>query len=261
MSLASTTYGDGFPLVCLSWFGLDGDAMAAAMEPALTDTIALRRFYPDLPGHGRSPGGPENSDEVVDAVLEFVDARIGSERFLLAGCSYGGYIAAAVTRRRPEQVAGLLLVCSGVKIGRKDRDLPELPDRADPDGWLSGVPADLRDHLSLALGNRDREVAKRVAAVLASSATGDDAYQARLRATGYPVSDEGADAIYSGPTSLVNGRQDRIGGYADQFPALSSYPYATFSALTDAGHYVPFEQARVFRDLTREWLARCDVDR
>ncbi|GLX01343.1 alpha/beta hydrolase [Microtetraspora sp. NBRC 16547] len=259
MSMAANTHGDGFPFVCLSWFGLDGDAMAAAMEPALSGSIALQRIYPDLPGCGRSPGGPEDSDGIVDAVLEFLDARIGSGRFLLAGCSYGGYIASAVARRRPEQVAGLLSICSGVKIRPADRDLPDPPHRVDPAGWLSGVPADLRDHFSLALGNRTGEVAERVAAVLASSAPGDDDYLGRLRATGYRLSDEDAAWTYPGPTSVIAGRQDRIAGYADQFRALASFPNASYSALADAGHYLPLEQPRAFRDLTQEWLARCDI--
>ncbi|WP_067185593.1 alpha/beta fold hydrolase [Microtetraspora niveoalba] len=259
--MTAHVYGDGFPLIGLSWFGLDGAAMAAAVEPALPEATPLQRIYPDLPGCGRTPGGPKDSDGVVDAVLEFLDTRIGSRRFLLAGCSYGGYIAAAVTRRRPEQVAGLMLICSGVKIRPEDRELPEPPDRPAPEGWLSGVPDDLREHLSLALGDRTGGAAERVAAVLTSSASRDDEYLARLRATGYQLSDEGAPSIYRGPTTVVSGRQDRIAGYADQFRALSSFPYASFSALADAGHYLPFERPDAFRDLVREWLARCHIGR
>jgi pimeloyl-ACP methyl ester carboxylesterase len=60
---------------------------------------------------------------VVDAVVEFVAQKVLSPRVLLADCSYGGYIAAALARRIPD----LLLVCSGVKISREDRDPPTRP--------------------------------------------------------------------------------------------------------------------------------------
>ena len=250
------THGEGMPVVCLPWFGCDRSVVAAALEPALAGRPGLRRIYVDLPGTGRSPAGPKNSDQVVDAVSEFVDREIGAERFLLAGCSYGGYIAAALARRRPEQIAGLLLVCHGTKIVAADRDLPTAPEPAHDASWLTGVPADLRTHFSLALGNRSAEVAGRVAALLAASGPADEEYLQRLRTTGYQLSDEDSAAVYRGPTSVIAGRQDHMAGYADQFRALAAYPQASFAVLADAGHYLPFEQPDAFLGLVLDWLTR-----
>jgi pimeloyl-ACP methyl ester carboxylesterase len=88
----------------------------------------------------RLPSGPEDSDGVVDAVVEFVAQKVLSPRVLLADCSYGRYIAAALARRIPDRIAGLLLVCSGVKISQEDRDLPGDAGVPDADNWLVGVP-------------------------------------------------------------------------------------------------------------------------
>lgn len=228
--------------------------MAAALEPAVAGCPDWQRIYVDLPGCGESPPGPEDSDGVVDVVAKFISKEIRSPRLLLAGCSYGGYLAAALARRMPNRVAGLLLVCHGVKIRKEDRDLPDDTGATETDGWLSAVPADLREHLSLAIGNRTSHVAERVAAALSSSRSGDEDYLQRLRANGYALSDEGSKAIFPGPTLIVTGRHDRIAGYADQFRATVFYPQASYIAIAGAGHYLPFERPEVFASLVMEWL-------
>ncbi len=233
----------------LPWFSLDRSAMVAAFEPLAYDGV--QRIYVDLPGVGQSPGGPATSDSIVEAVCEFVQAYPSA---LLAGCSYGGYLAAAVARRIP--VDGLLLVCHGTKITFADRDLsgtgPELPDGT----WLGGVPADLRTHLKVAVGAPHAAVAERVAGVIASAGSGDEDFLQRLRATGYRLSDEDAEVIFDGPTSIITGRNDRIAGYADPYRSLRNYPDATFTVVAGAGHYLPFERPDIFRSLVDEWLTR-----
>jgi pimeloyl-ACP methyl ester carboxylesterase len=271
VTLAADVLGSGRPIVLLPMFSLDRSSMRSAFEPLLD---GYQRIYVDLPGHGESPGGPvADSDGVVDAVVEFLDGRagIGSESesesesgsgfgsgdVLVAGCSYGGYIAAAVARRRP--VAGLLLVCHGTKIRFEDRDLSGIPTASTDRGWLSGVPAELRDHLATALGTTDATVAERVAGVIAASGTGDEDFRHRLRTSGYRLSDEDADATFTGPTSIIAGRQDRIAGIADQFRSLRDYPDATFSAVDRAGHYLPYERPGLFASLVADWLDRVET--
>jgi pimeloyl-ACP methyl ester carboxylesterase len=230
--------------------------MAAALEPAAARCPDWQRIYVDLPGCGESPPGPENSDGVVDLLAEFISQQIGSSRLLLAGCSYGGYLAAALARRMPDRVAGLLLVCNGVRIKREDRDLPDDEGVNETADWLATVPADLREHLALAIGNRTTEVAQRVAAILSSNRPGDEDYLQRLRANGYALSDEGSKAVFAGSTLIVTGRHDRIVGYADQFRATVLYPRASFVAIAGAGHYLPFERPALFASLVKEWLSR-----
>lgn len=257
MSLVGETRGEGVPIVLLPWFGLDRSVMAAAFEPAIEGSAGWQRVYVDLPGCGRSPAGAESSDGVVDAVCDYIDANLGGGPFLLIGCSYGGYLAAAIARRRPDQVAGLLLVCPGIKILADDRVLPEGPSSPAAGDWLADVPQDLQDHLNRALGRRTREVAAHLGRLLTAGGHADEAYLQRLRTTGYQLSDEDSPIVYAGPTSVLAGREDRIAGYVDQFHALGSYPQATYAALSTAGHYLPFEQPDTCKNLTQEWLRRC----
>jgi pimeloyl-ACP methyl ester carboxylesterase len=245
----------GIPVVCLPSFSTDRKVTAAAFDQALSTAGGLRRCYVDLPGHGESPAGPATSDGVVDELSGFVDREIPGRRFLLAGWSYGAYIAMALARRRPADVAGMLLVCPGVNMA--DRDLPPGPAGPDEAGWLDDVPDHLRNHLSMALGTRTREMARQVSAVLAASASADQAYLERLRANGYRLSDEDSAVPFPGPASIVTGRQDRIVGYADQFRRLACFPAGTFTVLDRAGHYLPFEQPRALSALAGDWRSRC----
>ena len=256
MALFSESHGDGFPLLVLHWFSVDRTVTAAAMEPALADQHGWRRVYVDLPGCGNSPPGPENSDGVLAAVDEFVEDSFGAEPFLLAGFSYGGYIATGLARRRRDQIAGLLLTCSGVKIRPEDRTLPGRPPDAPEDGWLADVPPRLHSHLTVALGRRTRHVATRVADMITAS-NADEDYLARLRSTGYPLSDEGIATDYPGPACIITGREDRVGGYEDQFRSLTAFPNAAFAVVAQAGHWLPFEQPESFRALVHDWLRRC----
>jgi pimeloyl-ACP methyl ester carboxylesterase len=219
-----------------------------------------QRHYVDLPGCGRSPVVEPRSDSVVDAVIGFLHATFGATPVALAGCSYGGYVAAAIARREPARVAGLLLVCSGVKILPAHRRLPPPPSEAGPDGWLDAVPAEWHDHLEVSVGSRTAETAGRVAAVLTSASTGDEGFLGQLRSTGYQLSDEESTATYAGPVSVVAGREDRIAGYHDQFDLLDRFPAADYAALSGAGHYLPFERPAAFRSIVVEWLHRAGSD-
>lgn len=256
MTLAFETRGAGRPLLLLPWFGLDRSSTIAAFEPAFTGRDGWRRVYADLPGTGGSPGGEPTSDAVCTAVLDLIASiEPGGGPVALAGCSYGGYIASGVARRAPERVAGLLLVCSGVRIDPADRTLPPSPPDPPP-GWLDGVRPDLADHLATALGHRTAAVAAQVDTVVAGALTGDDDFLDRLRPAGYRLSDEDSAAWYAGPAALLCGRQDLVAGYVDQVAALERYPDGAYAVVPEAGHYLPFEQPAAFRDLVGHWLAR-----
>jgi len=208
MDLAFAEHGQGEPVLCMPGFGMDRTVMAAAMEPVLGRRPGLRRVYLDLPGHGESPAGPASSAGVAGAVSAFIDGPLAGGPVLLAGWSYGGYIAAMLARRRPATVTGALLICPAITLlPPADRELPE---PAEPDGpamlvtdpglghWLDGVPTELRDHLAAAVGNRRAEVAARVAAALTAALPCDEEYLERLRSAGYESPDDGGDATYPG---------------------------------------------------------------
>jgi pimeloyl-ACP methyl ester carboxylesterase len=274
--LRTREVGAGRPLVVLPGFGLDGSVMAAAFEPALgtpgrnnladpalggdpqgsvlPGVPAVRRIYVDLPGMGSPPTGEATSEAVLAEVVETLE-RVG-EPVALAAHSYGAYLAAAVTRRRPELLERVLLVCPGVVIDREERDLAGvLPSSPGSSTWLDDVPEALREHFEQAIGTQTRPVAKAIAGALADRAPGDDDYLERLQAGGYALADQGPGPEFARNTLILAGRCDRVTGYRDQLRLLESYPAGTFTVMAGAGHYLPFEQPDRFAAVLRDWMA------
>ncbi|GAB3802428.1 alpha/beta fold hydrolase [Micromonospora zhanjiangensis] len=257
MTLAVDDSGTGGPVVvCLPMFGMTRVATAVAFAPAFAGT-GLREVYPDLPGHGDSPAVcPARSVAVLETVCGWLDGYVDGP-VLLAGGSYGGYLAAGIARRYPGRVAGLLLVNPGVRIAPSDRTLPEDAPPEAPAGWLDAAPASLREHFDAALGNRTSEVVSTVLAALDAGGPGDEAFLTELRGgAGYPLPDEDAEVGHPGPVSVVAGRQDGIVGYVDQFRAMDRYPRGTYTVVDSAGHYLPYEQPALLRALTHDWVRR-----
>jgi pimeloyl-ACP methyl ester carboxylesterase len=254
--LSAQIRGEGRPLVLLPWFGLDHAVMAAAFEPVFTSATGWRRIYVDLPGTEESPPVDPCSDAVLDAVTDTVGSILGEAPFLLAGCSYGGYLSAGLVRRVPAQVAGLLMVCAGVKIRPDQRDLSRVLPPTPESQWLHDVPGQLHEHFSAAIGHQTGTVANRIAHAFGLNAPTNDEYLGELRSNGYQLSDEGSPQRFDGNVMMLTGRRDRIAGYLDQFDALARYGRGDFVALGDAGHYLPFEQPERFRSAALDWLAR-----
>ncbi|MEU1588038.1 alpha/beta hydrolase [Micromonospora sp. NPDC005710] len=246
----------GPAVVCLPMFSMSRTATAAAFRPALAGT-RLREIYLDLPGHGDTPAHcPPTSQAVLDSVCAWLDHHVDAP-VLLAGGSYGAYLAAGIARQRPELVAGLLLVCPGVTIARDNRTLPDDPPLDAPTGWLDAAPTALHAHLDAALGHRTPTVVATVLAALNSGGPGDPTFHQQLQGgPDYALPDETAGVVFNGPVSVITGRQDRIVGYADQFHALRHYPRGTYTVIDAAGHYLPYEQPALLRSLTQDWLHR-----
>jgi pimeloyl-ACP methyl ester carboxylesterase len=257
MTLHVEVRGSGWPLVVLPSFSLDHAVMAEAVEPVFTDISAWQRLYVDLPGTGRSASGDPRSDVVLSQIVETLAAELGDDRFAVAGWSYGGYLAAGLTRRLGGQISGLMMVCSGFRIRPQDRDLTGvLPSTPDP-AWLAHVPVELHDHLTHAVGFQTAEVATRIAAALGCNGPTDEAYLSSLRADGFALADETAPSPCDAPVCFLAGQRDRVIGSAGLFSALGLYDRATFTSVSGAGHYLPLEEPAVFAAVTHSWLGQC----
>jgi len=123
--------GEGPPLVLLHGFTGSARSMAgvsAALEHEY-ETLA-----PDLPGHGRSAGGPGWSgyrfEDCIDALATTL-AAAGHERAHWLGYSMGARLALACALRHPERVASLVLLAARAGIADPvERDARRAADEA-----------------------------------------------------------------------------------------------------------------------------------
>jgi pimeloyl-ACP methyl ester carboxylesterase len=105
--LAHETHGSGLPLVLVHAYPLS----RAIWRPVAARLAgAARLVMPDLRGFGASPGGPQPAafSDYGDDLVALLD-RLGLARVVLAGVSFGGYIALDLLRRHPGRLAGLVL--------------------------------------------------------------------------------------------------------------------------------------------------------
>src|SRR5258708_22416660 len=120
------TYGRGRPMVMLSGRRSDHGVMARFMEPVFTQREGWLRIYPDLPGTGRAGSADRlaTHDAMLEAVLAFIDKVIPGQRFVLAGLSYGGYLARGVVYLRAASIDGVMLCVPQVKADPAKAQLP-----------------------------------------------------------------------------------------------------------------------------------------
>ena len=107
-------HGSGTPILMIHGWSVDHRLMKGCMEPIFQSLdTPWQRIYFDLPGMGktRGPAWISGTDQMLELILEFIDGILPGQHFLLAGESYGGYLARGVLKARQELADGLLLIC------------------------------------------------------------------------------------------------------------------------------------------------------
>lgn len=225
-------------VVLLHAFPLDSRMWDGVRDPLATRS---RLVTPDL---GEGPAG---LDAAADAVL----AGLGDEPFVLGGCSMGGYLAMAILRKAPAQVAGLLLVDT-----KSAADAPEARDnrlavaaRAEAEGvtgWLA--EAMLPNLVGATTRQRRPEVLATLRALIDSQA-GSVVARAQRAMAARPDSTELLAGV-SVPTLVVRGAEDAL------MPAGAiEVPGARVVELAGCGHLPPVEDPDAFVAVVLDWLA------
>ncbi len=258
------SYGTGQPIVMLPGRPSDHRVMERFMEPLFAQRDGWLRLYPDLPGTGRTLGVDRlaTHDQMLDAMLAFIDTVIPGQRFVLAGLSYGGYLAHGVVYHRAASIDGLLLCAPQVKADPTQAHLP-------PRTTLVEDPvlvAELGPVAGLIVVQTPT-VVEAVHDMLAEVQIADHIFNERLEeASPFSFDVDRLPAPFGGPTLMLTARQDHLCGYRDAWDLLDNYPRATFAVLDRAGHFVNIEQDVLCQALMREWLDRveeyaADLDR
>ena len=254
ISIYYETHGTGRPIVMLPGRPSDHGIMQRFMEPLFSQRDGWLRLYPDLPGTGRTPAVDRlaTHDGMLDAVLAFIDTVIPGQRFVLAGLSYGGYLARGVVYRRAASIDGLLLCVPQVKADPAQAHLPprtaivEDPRLSDEIGPVANLVVVQTPRVVEAV--RDKQAVIQLA---------DHPFNDRLEeAAPFSFDVDRLPVPFGAPTLILTARQDHLCGYRDAWDLLDNYPRATFAVLDRAGHFVNIEQDVLCQAIMREWLDR-----
>lgn len=251
--------GSGTPIVMLHGRDADHRQMVTEMEPLFTERSGWRRLYPDLPGMGRTPGAEwiTHQDHVLGIVRGFVDVVAPEQRLVVAGASYGGYLALGLLHHLQPRVDGIALIVPAIERIREERRLPPSQVLVEDVAFLEALtPDESVMGSSFVVQSRDALDALR-GYVMPGYEAADHGFLERLfRSRAFSFDARRLEAAFSAPALVLTGRQDSVVGYQDAWPILEHFPRATFAVLDRAGHALGIEQRSLFRALVGEWLDR-----
>jgi pimeloyl-ACP methyl ester carboxylesterase len=254
--------GTGIPVVMLHGWGCDLNMFKGSMEPVFASLDEpWQRIYFDLPGMGKSPAQRwiSGSDDMQAVILEFLDAILPGQGFLIAGKSYGGYLARGILKARPQQVDGLLLICASAVSDHARRDVPPHQAQEFDGAFLDSLSPQDRADLTENNVIHTRRVWERFKAEVLpglKAADWDFLNTCLSRHTPYKEDVDQVAAPYPQPALMLMGRQDASVGYRDHWRFLENFPHASFVVLDKAGHNLEIEQPELFNALVEDWLVR-----
>lgn len=259
MQVHAVTKGSGTPVLMIHGFGVDHRLMLGLAEPAFADRVGWYRHYIDMPGMGATPASDVGSaDDVIAAVLNYIDQQWGSEPFALIGQSYGTVVARGVLSQLPDQVVGMALIAGTGVVDPAQRTLPEQTVLRHDDDLLDSLdPEQAQLYCDHAVVQSSSSWQRFRDEILPGIKAADQDALARI-ASNYGPSEEPEQRLgsYAGPVLIINGRQDHVAGYADSWSLLEHYPRATMTILDGAGHNLHIEQQGLVDQLLGEWLDR-----
>lgn len=253
--------GEGRPFLMIHGFAPDHRLMSGCMEPIFRDLPRVKRIYIDLPGMGKTKSASwlHNSDDMLLLLEAFIENVIPEKNFLLAGESYGGYLARGLVRHMPQRVDGVLLICPMIIPEREKRTVPAHTVMKRDEELLSKLtPEDRRNFEEDCVLQSERVCERYKNEILSGLKIADKAFLEDLRVAGYGFSydpDELSEP-FTKPALFLHGRQDSAVGFQDAWPVFLNYARAAFAVLDCAGHNLQIEQEELFGALVKEWLAR-----
>lgn len=250
--------GEGKPILMIHGFTPDSRLMMGCMEPIFTNKEGYKRIYFDLPGMGKTKGGANinTTDDILNIVLEFIDAILPDQSFLLAGESYGGYLARGIIAKKPERVEGAAFICPMIIPEFEKRSLPSHTIIVEDKTFINKLneieESDFRSN-NVVLDKKTWDRYKNE--IVSGCSIADQEFLSKIR-NNYGFSFEIDTIKFNAPSVFLVGLQDSVVGFKDALNILENFPRATFAILDKAGHNLQIEQENLFNSLINEWLER-----
>jgi len=256
-SVSYEEFGQGRPIVMLHGFGLDHTSMVYDMEPRFAKRNGWRRLNMGMPGHSETAARDwlTGWDDTLNVVDEFLDGVVLSERFVVAGTSYGALIARGLVQRRSASMDGLVVTVPAIVAEPSERTVPPRTILARDEGVMSQATSEDMEWLSEIAVVQGRAVLDNARALKGSKA--DERFLQKFKRR-FSFDVDNLLTPFPAPALFVMGRQDHVVGYREAWAIIENYPRATFAVLDRAGHLLGVEQPQLWRALVDEWLDRVE---
>lgn len=251
MSLFVQQFGQGPRVVLIHGWGLHGGVFEDLAARLAVDHAVI---VPDLPGHGRSPDGPLDPDDVSRALME----QVGGAAVWL-GWSLGALVALSAARQFPEQVIRLVLVGA----------TPKFVQAAD---WRAGMAPEVFAEFTASLAHDHRATLLRFLSLQAGRDIAGQAVVRQLRTKIFAHGEPSPDALRAGlevlantdaraalpgiatPTLIVQGEHDRIAAPAAADFLAAQLPSASLLTVPSAGHAPFLSHPQLLEDSLRRYF-------
>jgi 3-oxoadipate enol-lactonase len=244
--------GQGPPVVLLHAFPLSR-AMWGPQVAALRDRFTV--ITPDFRGFGESeiPTGPLTVDDYAQDVVALLDA-LGHQRFILGGCSLGGYVAFRVVARAAARVSALLIADSRAEPdtdeGRQRRYATiKRIETEGPAGFLEEFTTALVGSTTKAQRPGVLEVVRQII-----GSPPPQSLTAALSAMATRPDSRPLLASIAAPTLVVVGGEDTLTPPASAEVMAQGLAHARLVTIPAAGHLSNLEAPEAFNRATREFL-------
>ncbi len=236
-ALALVDEGAGAPVVL--WPSLFSDhRLYAPLAPLLGE--GWRTIRIDGPGFGLSdaPRSEVQPDAYADVVLDLLDA-LGLERAFIAGCSWGGQIAAHLGVRAPDRVRGVLMMNAplGPSLGGHAFEMWGTRWFGATEFWGNGVA---RSMFSPASRKAHPERVRAFVSAFTSFDKAAAAVTVRTVLTRFAGLGEVLPRL-TVPTTILMGAEDRLYPVEHMRPFAALAPNATLEVVSSCGHLAPLE--------------------
>lgn len=249
--------GEGIPILFLHGWGMDRRIMSGCFEPVFEKySLAFSRIYVDLPGMGRSIAGRgiKSSDDMLEVLYDFA-RDIAGEYFILAGESYGGYLARGFVNRYPDMVKAMILLCPLVYPGTRKGRVEPLTVMERDDEFLETLTREQYNSFTYMNVILTKPVWERYRRDILPAIEEQNRHfldDVLDGACSFDV--DKLDVPFENPCLIIVGKQDTEVGYKDQFQLIDIYLDATYCAINAAGHNLQIEQPELFGDIVGQWL-------
>ncbi|OIK11292.1 alpha/beta hydrolase [Bacillus sp. MUM 13] len=250
--------GEGIPVLMIHGFSPDHRLMKGCMEPVFKDSAGWRRIYIDLPGMGKTENYSHirNSDEMAEAILLFIDTMLPDQPFLIAGESYGGYLARAIINNRKKQILGAAFICPVIFPEKEDRILPQHTVVFKDHQFVDTLTEEeAEDFSSNQVVLDEYNWVRYSSEVLSGCKIADQDFLSKIQ-DNYGFSFNPDEGLFEKPSVFLLGKQDSVVGYQNAIDLMDKFPRSTFAVLDRAGHNLQIEQSRLFTLHIIDWLER-----